>query len=639
MSSFWKKLKNNGFKSEQLPQKSTSESNSSIHRQKNISTLISLADEKLYVNSSDILSRNEDPLLTKPQIIKNFDILLKQCFRLPYFLEFLRAHEVDHYSECWTECDKFRALTMSLLKRFINKEHNALPGNSSTSMKHFKISNRNTYNKKFSQKNQNVKAENVMPNMLPDLVSNIPNNFTETPVSSPEEVFLSPAETFNVATIVNNNDNVTLQQENRINENTHSKECLNEFLKQNDENANCDPSYDNTIKRLLYFASEIYNKYIDPNGIKSLDLPESVREVILDNIMSQNVDFGLFTHVQDYIYNFLQTDIWKQEEGQPLFEFWISAFNFREHLLRQQEKKTYNAGEAQSDAMVLYEKYFSLQATHKLGFSDEVRFIVECNICQESGPSPECFDVPLRIVHDVIQRDYLPGYISSTLHIKFVSELVNTMKISSFGRKKRTASGSTCLSEESTSTNKSFGKTSSISLSNTLLAMDSSGLRFGTGAGNKFLKNLDDPSLAMRIDSNQILDPDSLWRRKNFTKLSCGYVDELGRFESDLQPEPDRKEGSKLSRTLKRFVKFEESKVKEEMAYKVAEMIIKDVTSVTLGEQGTRSQNQRTRPLSLCVDEKQNKVRHSSSVNHLQRSTSEAFNLGSKSQVAGNVYL
>lgn len=75
------------------------------------------------------------------------------------------------------------------------------------------------------------------------------------------------------------------------------------------------------------------------------------------------------------------------------------------------------------------------------------------------------------------------------------------------------------------------------------------------------------------------------------------------------------------------------------MAYKVAEMIIKDVTSVTLGEQGKRSQNQRTRPLSLCVDEKHNKFRHSSSVNHLQRSTSEAFNLGSKSQVAGNVYL
>lgn len=48
--------------------------------------------------------------------------------------------------------------------------------------------------------------------------------------------------------------------------------------------------------------------------------------------------------------------------------------------------------------------------------------------------------------------------------------------------------------------------------------MDSSGTKYASGTNaNKFFKHFDDPSLAMRIDATQILDPDSLWRRKNFT--------------------------------------------------------------------------------------------------------------------------
>lgn len=82
--------------------------------------------------------------------------------------------------------------------------------------------------------------------------------------------------------------------------------------------------------------------------------------------------------------------------------------------------------------------------------------------------------------------------------------------------------------------------------------------------------------------------------------MSCGFINELGRFESDLQPEPDRKSESKISRTLKKFVNMEEDKVKEDMAYKVAEMIIKDVTSVTLGSQhsGRSSMESSAPPLS-----------------------------------------
>ena len=49
-------------------------------------------------------------------------------------------------------------------------------------------------------------------------------------------------------------------------------------------------------------------------------------------------------------------------------------------------------------------RYFSLQATHALGFSDETRMLVEKNICSDGGPSPYCFDTPLRIILSIIQR-------------------------------------------------------------------------------------------------------------------------------------------------------------------------------------------------------------------------------------------
>lgn len=43
-----------------------------------------------------------------------------------------------------------------------------------------------------------------------------------------------------------------------------------------------------------------------------------------------------------------------------------------------------------------YHRYFSLQATHPLGFDDIVRLEIESNICREGGPLPNCFTTPLR---------------------------------------------------------------------------------------------------------------------------------------------------------------------------------------------------------------------------------------------------
>ncbi|KAA0190008.1 hypothetical protein HAZT_HAZT000982 [Hyalella azteca] len=137
-----------------------------------------------------------------------------------------------------------------------------------------------------------------------------------------------------------------------------------------------------------------------------------------------------------------------QKGGRPLLEFWMMASNFREQLQsasapssptdttldncsHDTSKTPRNESlsvQNQEDAMVIYDKYFSLQASQKLGFSDELRCFVESNICQEQGPDADCFDVAVRIVLYVLQTCFLPDYLSSTLYDGYISDLLASVK-------------------------------------------------------------------------------------------------------------------------------------------------------------------------------------------------------------------
>lgn len=68
--------------------------------------------------------------------------------------------------------------------------------------------------------------------------------------------------------------------------------------------------------------------------------------------------------------------------------------------------------------------------------------------------------------------------------------------------------------------------------------------------------------------------------------MSCGFVNELGRFEAEIEAHPYQRQPSSGLQKIRRLMGREEDKVKEDMAYQVAEMIIKDVTQVTLGPKG-----------------------------------------------------
>lgn len=270
--------------------------------------------------------------------------------------------------------------------------------------------------------------------------------------------------------------------------------------------------------------------------------------------------------LEDILYNetalFYFMEFLEQEGHRTLLEFWLAATNFQQQL--QEQKDCYDPVEAQNDAVVLYDKYFSLQAHCPLGFGDKVRFAVEQNICGENGVILDCFHLPLKIVEKVLERNYLKPFLASQLFYKYLSELISTVQTYGFSNsfEQDKHSPSECSSERSFST------------TNTFLAMENPS------------KNKKKEKMAnMCIDTRQLYDPDALWKRKKNNRLTFGRITELGRFETDFEPEPDKNSRSKLKNVMKRLVNLEdEEKRKEEMAWQVAEMIVKDITNITLNQ-------------------------------------------------------
>ncbi|KAG7203317.1 hypothetical protein KM043_010405 [Ampulex compressa] len=371
----------------------------------------------------------------------------------------------------------------------------------------------------------------------------------------------------------------------------------------NRERKRCDVT---TIKQ---DASRIYKKYIVKDALGTTQISEELKAEMEKALTSENVEpiLQCLSAIQKVVYSILENEhindflksefhckhqidvltsgnvqladilynetaffyfmeFMELENKRELLDFWMSAISYKQNLL--EKKQATDPEEAQTDALIIYDKYFSLQATMPLGFSDKIRFQVEQNICREDGegPQPDCFDNPSKIVYNFLNKHYLPTFLSSQLYYKYLSELICTIQSSPcpnlHQRIKR--AGSDCSSEVSSVTS---------SMQNTLQAGND---------GSRFLNNKTGINSGMNIDTSQLYDPDSLWRRNKYS-LSVGYIDDLGRFITEIEPDPHRKYESRLTRAVKRLVNMEQDKAKEELAWKIAEMIVREITSLTLG--------------------------------------------------------
>ncbi|XP_058453747.1 A-kinase anchor protein 10, mitochondrial [Malaya genurostris] len=291
----------------------------------------------------------------------------------------------------------------------------------------------------------------------------------------------------------------------------------------------------------------------------------------------------------------------EQKNKRHILEFCVTASHFR---------KSAEGTQSQADALVLYEKYFSLQATCPLNLSDKVRFLLEENICsQDTTTIKNCFELPSRIIERFLERRYFQEFLKSSLYKNYLSELLGRIKITASGETTSNYMGilagpkqvfmtdrtntpghkrghrKTYSDVTNDSTNRSK-HSSFVSSQNTLLAMSDANFhrKRPTSVGCGSTSTGTD---IMQIDSRQLYNPDLLWKRNSASGLTFGRVDALGRYErdSDIAEPPqgdDRWSKNRLKRAMRKLVNLPEDKAQEELAWQVAEMIVNDITSITM---------------------------------------------------------
>ena len=342
-----------------------------------------------------------------------------------------------------------------------------------------------------------------------------------------------------------------------------------------------------------FLDSSFYCKYtVDVLTSESLNL----REILY-------CDSALF-----YFMEFLEQE--KNNCKLPYLEFWLSATNFRK---QSDQNSPLDPSQMKSDALVIYEKWFSLQATSPLNFSNRVRTRVEERICSLDPSITQCFNLPIKIVEVFLDRSCFKKFVSSQLFFKHLSEVMSKIdgseKVNSANgviRRNSTLSVSFPKKTHRRTNSDSIDKkgiSRSISTQNTLLA----------GLDHKKSKNKTD----MQIDSRQLADPDLLWRRQSSVNgLSFGRVDAYGRYERDFELPtgsnsiPTSKSSFQLQNgsfdvddtqsllelnsaqnrfknVMRKLVHLPEDSVQQEIAWQVAEMIVKDVTSITMNVNST----------------------------------------------------
>lgn len=347
--------------------------------------------------------------------------------------------------------------------------------------------------------------------------------------------------------------------------------------------------------------------------------------------------------ITDILYNelalFYFMEFLEIEQNREYLDFWLAAMNYKRQLVAPRvtmvdDKETlpnedddddddYDTTavvernvieQCQNDALILYEKYFSLQATCSLHLSDRIRFHIEekiCTIDHAADAIAHCFDLPLAVIERFLSVRYLKMFEQSTLFYKYLAEL--RQKMDAMSTKPATNKATVIAtsthndSDEHHKHNKHrSAQNRPISAKNTLLAMESVKKRTNS---QKNLKSSD-----MCIDARQLHDPDLLWRRTSTPGgLKFGRVNALGRYERDYDMTPCDKAtttymrlggsgghattvatgtmdanqilqttSDKIKRAVRKLVHLPEQNMQEELAWQMAEMIVKDITSVTL---------------------------------------------------------
>uniref|UniRef100_A0A2K5HP11 A-kinase anchor protein 10, mitochondrial n=1 Tax=Colobus angolensis palliatus TaxID=336983 RepID=A0A2K5HP11_COLAP len=471
---------------------------------------------------------------TKSSLSKTLEQVLHDTVVLPYFIQFMELRRMEHLVKFWLEAESFHSTTWSRIR-----------AHSLNTVK------------------QSSLAEPVSPSKKHETAAAFLTDSLDKRLedSSSAQLFMTHSEGIDLNNRTNSTQNhLLLSQEydsahclhlERARAGTHQVSMETQesssALTVASRNSPASPLKElsgRLMKSIEQDAVNTFTKYISPDAAKPIPITEAMRNDIIAKICGEDgqVDPNCFILAQSIVFSAMEqehfseflrshhfckyqievltsgtvyladilfcesalfyfSEYMEKEDAVNILQFWLAADNFQSQLAAK--KGQYDGQEAQNDAMILYDKYFSLQATHPLGFDDVVRLEIESNICREGGPLPNCFTTPLR-------------------------QAWTTMEKSSVKK-----------------------------------------------ASIKILKNFDE---AIIVDAAS-LDPESLYQRTYAGKMTFGRVSDLGQFIRESEPEPDVKKskGSMFSQAMKKWVQGNTDEAQEELAWKIAKMIVSDV--------------------------------------------------------------
>ncbi|XP_062844561.1 A-kinase anchor protein 10, mitochondrial isoform X2 [Trichomycterus rosablanca] len=517
---------------------------------------------------------------TRSRLSKTVDQVLRDSVALPYYLHFLESRLAEHLARFWLEAESFRSTSWSRVR-----------AHSLNSVKHSSLAEAAS-----APGGPTSPGSSGSPGANPreDEEEGDGEAFSSQTPSSPGDSNSHCGDGARQADSVDHEVGLRLS---RLPSTSSTSSRTGTPVKGQTAGALRELS-DKLMKSIEKDAVNIFTKYVSPDAVRPIPITEQMRNDIVAKICGEDgqVDPNCFLTAQSVVFTIMDqqhfseflrshyfckyqievltsgsvfladilfcesalfyfSEYMEKEEAVNVLQFWLAADNFQDQLAAK--KGQYDGQEAQNDAMILYDKYFSLQATNPLGFGDTVRMEIESNICREGGPLPDCFTTPLRQAWTTMEKVYLPGFLSSNLYYQYLTDLINSVQADEF-----------CLGNSGISgqTNQDGDRSSN--------ASEGSQAQGNKKVAVKILKNFDE---AITVDIAS-LDPESLYQRP-YAGMTFGKVNELGQFIREAEPEPDVKKskGSMFSQAMKKWVQGNTDEAQEEMAWKIAKMIVNDV--------------------------------------------------------------
>ncbi|KAM6465044.1 A-kinase anchor protein 10, mitochondrial isoform 1-T1 [Liasis olivaceus] len=531
---------------------------------------------------------------TKSSLSKTLKQVLRDAVALPYFTQYMEVHRMEHLVRFWLEAETFRSSTWSRIRAHsLNTvKHSSLAEPVSPSLQQQNLPGFSPHSESLNGGLEDCCPTEPSPAYLTVAEPNrstltLRNHLLLCESGGKARLGLGTSETEDYPVPDEPQDSSNVSVSNRNSPSFALKDLSGKLMKSIEQD-----------------AVTIFTKYISPDAAKPIPITELMRNDIVAKICGEDgqVDPNCFVMAQSVVFNAMEqehfseflrshhfckyqievltsgtvyladilfcesalfyfSEFMEKEDAVNILQFWLAADNFQSQLAAKEGQ--YDGQEAQNDAMILYDKYFSLQSTHPLGFDDSVRLEIESNICREGGPLPNCFTTPLQQAWTTMEKVFLPSFLSSNLYYKYLNDLIHSVRGDEF------ASGSLALNVHSLGSASDHyshaGAADSAASSQPSLKK----------ANVKILKNFNE---AIIVDAAS-LDPESLYQRTYAGKMTFGRVSDLGQFIRESEPEPDVKKsrGSMFSQAMKKWVQGNTDEAQEEMAWRIAKMIVNDV--------------------------------------------------------------